>query len=259
MKLRSKSLTVVLIFILMGVFLLLTSTDVALARAVTLDEAQRDPGVYIKEGNLFTRIEGRPKRGWGNSSLGLGQERGTFVDNNHTLINLAVFLLDADIIIPKIANTAQIVIIGRNSLQMRKITPRGYTIPYRISLSRNRDKVEVSMFGDVYTAASSLSVGTYESINGRTPQDYANRIIPPGIITANKNEVFSFGRFKGTSFTEDSYTANRQAFTQDNRAVKRFEEIKIERTKNGYFIINFATVPIGYYYLGDSIVEFVTP
>jgi len=229
-------------------------SDHVVERSVTLDVARQTPGVYIMDGDRFVLIQRQ------NSSR-------LFTESS----DYGVLLLSAATPIQKIPNTAQLVLIGIESITFNSMANanNGYTFSYHVNLQNNRvglfDWPGMNFFIDGGTTR------WFETINGEPPSKFTSRMIytrrswslmqTHGILTASENEVFTFGRFVGTNFEEEKITANRRFFAYPNRSVQRFN-LEIERTMNGYFLINFQNRPSGYFLINGgnyAVVEFIDP
>ena len=218
---------------------------------VTLDAAKNTPGLYLMEDELFLLIT-QPQN-----------TRELF----HSWRNYQVLIMDAETPIIKIPKSGQLVVVGWDSIAARNVVHDGYTIPYRVE------------FGIELTRDSEICINSdpqysnyeewYETVNGEAPYNYASRMLytaqywsmmqTVGILTAQKYEEFSFGRFRGTDFVERTVIADQRFFTFEARDGQLID-IEIERTTNGYFKIDFSETPTGYCALQRGswwVVEFV--
>jgi len=236
---------------------------------VTIAEAQKVPGVYVKIGNRFVLIR---------------KQNMDFLFDNQSMYT--AILLDAAFQPPKIPINSQLVVVGITSAAMSRIAHNGYTIPYEVEWGSGKvgdlgkvvenSKIGIRNYNYVYYGSGTA---WFEKINGKDPYEYTSRMIytrrnynlmqTHGIFTAAKNEKFSLGRFEGTAYKEVKLIANKRFFTygvhtsgsifthvsQEPNSTR--ENITITRTMNGYFEINFQTPPSGYYYIhGIGVVEF---
>ena len=84
--------------------------------AVTLDVAKQKSGLYIVDGDCFVPVKAQ-------QSIRTLFEEAT---------DYKVLLLDPEDRIPKIPNTAQLVLFGKTFVTADKILQDGYTIPYQV-------------------------------------------------------------------------------------------------------------------------------
>ena len=188
----------------------------------------------------------------GNNFIPIGrQDTGSLSGpNNHD-----VKILDAAVQVPKISNTAQFVIFRMERISVDKILHIGHTIPCDVQFDQSDRTVYISRNNNVS--------GQFESINGETPLKYSPRLFmqTSRILDAQENESFVFGRYENTEWKEYTITANHRFFIYSPRYRDRdFERwnFEIERTKNGYFKVNFTQKPVGYCCInGNVILEFV--
>ena len=204
---------------------------------VTLDEARRNSGLYIIKGNNFIPIKRQD----------IGNLSGP--DNHYANI------LDATAQVHKIPNTAQLVLFGIEEISVDKILRTGYTIPCNVQFDQSDSPVRISYYNNVG--------GRFEKMNGENPLKYSPRLFmqTSQILEAKENEFFVFGRFENTEWKEYTLTANHRFFIYKagyrDRDVERWN-LGIERTRNGYFKVNFTQPPVGYCCInGSVIVEFV--
>jgi len=199
---------------------------------VSLEEAKQYPGLYIMDGDRFTRI---------------GVTRNEFRKdrfNERLYLGNDAALFDADHEIMSIPNTAQLVVIGITDVDIEKveITHAGYTV---------RDAVEIRTDREVVR----LGRHSYALLNREDATRYIDRIISLidqsewtlsayGVLAAARGAEFAFGNWVGTEYEEDIETADRRfyVFYRD-----RTDVAIIERTMNGYFKVNFASPPRGYH------------
>ncbi|MDR2599379.1 MAG: hypothetical protein LBC73_03790, partial [Oscillospiraceae bacterium] len=251
-----------------------------LGEPVTLEEAKRTPGLYIKTNDGFIHVEPR----------GVSFVRG-IESGNASASDFLPLLYDADFEITKIVNTEQLVLIGITDIAIYEPVHTGWTIPVGLIL---RDEVTY-MFGSTLPPKSELLLGRYNAldrvsqpfleINGENPTNYVHRMIYTGfgnvlgyyhgILSARYNEEFVFGWMWWTDWVEETYIADKRFFTLpvlDSNGIRA--NYNVAETRDGYFEIIFFTPPVGYYGIGrtahfgihgprterwDMIVEFVSP
>jgi len=188
---------------------------------------------------------------------------------NDSLIgsDYVVLLLDTSSQIQKIPNRAQFVLVGQASVAIYKVFHDGYTIPYQVEFGHKLEpNSKVCIAKDNYDESQQW----YEKINGKAPYDYSSRMLytrqryalmrTHGILTANKGETFSFGRFEGTEWKEYTVRADKRFFTKigwDSGRGQGMLNVTVERTMNGYFKVKFSNPPTGYCYINNTVVEFV--
>ena len=248
---------------------------------VTLQEAQKTPGIYMKSGDLFVLI--RPQ--WRTESSGYGGYRSISdvgVAFFGSMAEKTAILFNNDFQIPRIFNDAQLVLIGTTNVDIFEPFDTGWTIPHIVSLGVNsrrwvdtghehRELVNYKRgaFGDIDQR--------FESINNRNPLDYVDRMLYTrewwllmcfqGLLTGAQGEEFTFCWWESTNLIERTYAADRRFFTvmgpdyHDAPPIPNYFEV---RTEKGYFEIEFIEPPVGFYSIsnssrGNRIVEFVAP
>ncbi|MCL2628243.1 MAG: hypothetical protein FWD44_06075 [Oscillospiraceae bacterium] len=244
----------------------------ALGEPVTLEEAQKRPGLYVKEGDNFLFVEPQ----FGNTI------RGIHAESTSSSVLLPV-LYDADFEIPQIPNNVQFVLIGIRNIAIYEVFDEGWTIPVGFDFW---DETRGYTGGWLKSSARSELLDynrgnivnwvnqKFEEINGRAPSNYVNRMIytgyeynlasTHGVLSASKNEEFTFSWMYGTEWVERTYVADKRFYllpVSDWVAIQANYEVV--ETRNGYFEVNFLTRPVGNYAIGSSrrnyemIVEFV--
>ena len=240
---------------------------------VTLQEAQRRPGLYIKDGDGFIHVSPQFTGRVSNSHVNIASgARMDTIGTTRFLFDSEVnaILLDPTFQIPQIPNDAQLVLIGITSINMHEIILGGYAIPSIATLREDAQMNDTITIGTIFQA---------ETLNEGPPALYVNRMFytggrnfltggasPPrlvGLLTGSLNEEFTFGRWQGTNWVEYTLTANSKFFTYPSSAQRRANyhaNFEVVRTLNGYFEIDFLIPPHGYFFISsDRIVEFVGP
>ena len=230
------------------------------ASSVTLDEAKNTPGIYIKDGNRYTLIE--------------SQQMSQMFDGSRAGTDYTVYLLDGSLQIQRVPNNAQLVLIGVDRATARQVVHNGYTIPYYVDFGiRLEQNSKVGLSSEGYSG----SYTWYETINGKPPYDFSSRMVytrqsyslmqTHGVFNLEKNEQISFGRFIGTEFRENTFVADKRFFTSRIANL----DLNVERTMDGYFLLNIPNSTNGYYYIDclntrwynwyplSSVIEFVDP
>jgi hypothetical protein len=248
---------------------------------VTLVEAQRTPGVYMKSGDLFILI--RPQ--WRTVPSGYsGYHSISDVGNAFfgSAAEKTAILFNQDFQVPKIYSNAQLVLIGVTNADIFEPFDTGWTIPHIVSLGvHSRHWIDT---GHEYRELVNYARGSFgnidqrfETINNNNPLDYVDRMLYTreswlllrfqGLLTGTQGEEFTFGWWETTNLIERTYVADRRFFTvmgPDFRESHPIPNYFIVVTEKGYFEIEFIEPPIGFYSIrsggqGSSIVEFVSP
>jgi len=234
-----------------------------LGTSLTLSEAERNPGLFIKDGDRFIRIPDQ----WGNVTGGANQHRQNSWNNVFTAFrrnsNMQAVIFPSNFTVPRIPSDAQLVLIGVTNINIYEPFHSGWTIAYGVSLGADSQGITIQ-----YHDASNRWV-SYETINGQAPANFSNRMVHTrlswphqknhGILTGTQGESFTFGGIEWVGTTanvlETTHRAEHRFFTMrshdtaSNRMVEANYEIV--RTMNGYFEINFITPPSGYLLLGS--------
>ncbi|MDR2600595.1 MAG: hypothetical protein LBC73_10025, partial [Oscillospiraceae bacterium] len=264
-----------------------------LGEPVTLEEAKRTPGLYIKTNDGFIHVEPQweynMSQGYMStqtiSSVVAMNARGIIRGSGSASVFLP-FLFNADFEIPKLPNNFQYVIIGITDIAIYEPAHTGWTIPMGLAFwDATRENLGgwwwISEQNKLLKHGWYINSGsTYDQefieVNGEAPTNYVHRMIytgyyyllsaTHGILNASQNEKFTFSWMSGTDWVEVSYIADKRFFTlptADRYGIQA--NYYVSETRNGYFEVIFITPPVGYYGIGhyagnyDMVVEFVSP
>ena len=233
-----------------------------LAPSVSLEEARKKPGLYVKEGDRFVPVQ--------NPSKGMS------INTGYSFSYLGVFMCDSDYQIPRIPNNAQLVLFSDTNIGIYETIDNGWALPIGIGLGNpsaanprgwfRRDTESKLLEYDpppTYSALYNRVDRDFETINGKEPTDFQDRMIYTsdfllaryhGIFTGSRDEQFTFGWWQGTDWVEKTYTVDKRFFTfpASNYSIVRRADYEIAKTTNGYFEVVFKTLPSGYYAIGSS-------
>lgn len=135
----------------------------------------------------------------------------------------------------------QMIIIGVTSVSCTELLDSGYTIPYVFG-------------GDDGTLQYKRGIGDlvreynaeFETINDQDPSEYYDSLSEYAkILRADKGDEFTFGYYSGTSFISDSCTADYYYCVRGDYTT--WNELPVEKTTNGYFIVDFSSLEPGQY------------
>jgi hypothetical protein len=259
---------------------------------VSLDEAKKKSGLYIKDGDKFVLVKPQWEYGYDGGYISTYPIRSDVasdirgIENGSTSASVLLpVLFDANFEVPKIPNDAQFVIIGITDVAIYEVFDSGWTIPVGLSLwddtIRNPGGWWSSPVSELidYKAGSGMVSRVnqkFDEINGAAPTNYVSRMIytgyqynlasTHGIISASQNEQFTFSWMAGTDWTEETYTADKIFYALpvgDRNGVRA--DYEVVETRDGYFDVVFSTPPVGQYCIGpqkgsfESVVEFMTP
>jgi hypothetical protein len=229
---------------------------------LSLDEAKKTPGYYIKDGDTFTLIYPMPLS---ISNVGTVSAIETIDLPMHNDTRVVNALVHPDYEILQVPQSAQIVFIGFEHFgSISKINSSGYVMQYELDFweSPSSSGVVMHAFGHLY-----------DSVNGGAPRDVLQNIyhveranvssdmfgtsIQPYsryLITGNLGDEYIFGRWQGTDWIEDTYTVDMRLFTGSGwfGALTTDTSVEVERTMDGYFYIKFAERPVGYHLISPS-------
>ena len=246
---------------------------------MTLEEAQRTSGVYMKSGDMFILI--RPQwriEPYGYSGYNSISDVGDAFFGS--MAEKTAILFYQDYQVPRIFNDVQLVLIGVTNVDIFEPFDMGWTIPHIVSLGvQSRRWIDT---GHEHRYLVNYSIGSFggidqrfETINNRNPLDYVDRMIYTrewwllmcfhGLLTGTRGEEFTFSWWETTNLIERTYTADRRFFTvmgPDYPDSPPIPNYFIVRTEKGYFEIEFIEPPVGFHSIssgwqGSSIVEFV--
>jgi len=199
-----------------------------------IDDVINIPGIYIKDGEVFTLIY-------------------PISINSYFMFrewdyNLTRLTFNMDFNIPVVPSGASLVVIGIDHPgTAQKVTEHGYTVSGGVLIPNIH--IDAFYMAGYDMSRHEITAGmSYETINGASINDYISNLthIQEDIyhISCNTKEEFIFGRFVNTTWVEDIAVANLRYFFMDSRIVGDFI---VERTTNGYFDIVFNENPVGYY------------
>jgi len=263
-----------------------------LGSPVTLEEAQRTSGLYIKDGDGFILIKSQwsmESGGWSTYHLVSDVAmaiRGMNPGSTSASVLLPI-LFDADYSIPKVPNNAQFVIIGITDVAIYEVYDDGWTIPVGLSLWDESIRNPGGWWSSPANSLLSYRSGSgmiswedqkFEEINGEAPTNYVSRMLytgyrfnlasTNGILPAAFNEQFTFSWMEGTNWREATYTADKRFYLLPiDEGVAIRANYEIVETREGYFEVEFLTPPLGYCCTGgrvgagpggfNNIIEFV--
>jgi hypothetical protein len=265
-----------------------------LGKPITLEEAQKTPGLYIKDGDMFIFVKPQWEYSIYDShrftSRALGEEILSIKGIDHDCTSASVvfpILCDDSYIMPRLLNNTKLALVGITHLAIYEVVDTGWTIPVGLALwdetrnnaggwwSNAQNKLleygwhNAGLFTSYYDQV-------FEEINGVAPTNYVSRMIytgyrfnlasTHGILSATQGEDFTFAWMDGTTWVESTYTADKRFFLLPvDDSVATQANYEIVETQNGYFEVRFLTPPDGYYAIGtyrssfNKIVEFVSP
>jgi len=248
-----------------------------LGPGITLAEAQRRPGLYIKNGDRFIFVADF------NTPQGA---RTLFEDSSE----LRVLLLEPGYDLPRVPNNAPFVLIGVTDINFARPHNNGWTIPFGVEFGVHpatgfpgipQPERRVSSLMNYVWDAGGTRGRHFETVNGENPHDpspynhsfsFSSNVLYTrwgwplmrfqGIISAWRGEEFTFGWFEGTNWIERTYVADRQffAFPTNSSHSPHFNRVgrTITRTPNGYFeldINSFSLIPAGEHHLFNRVAE----
>ena len=216
---------------------------------VSIEKAKERSGVYLMDGGRFCYLDQmRP------GSL-LFEGGGS---------DIQVQMLDSDHSTYTVPNTAQLVLVAQDRVYFYPVANSGYTVSCGVMLGFTKDGYFA--FPNYFRGSDfGYNQATYfETVNSKSSHDFNSRVLRTGengvmnqiygVIVAQKDEVFTLGKYEGTDYKETKLKADKQFF-----AFKRpsgftlggvgggniATDVEIERTKDGYFKIVFKNPPEG--------------